>query len=444
MFYKLLAQNCFTNFCMENALFPACDGHFYDTSFPGVHVSAITNKESRASKLINQDAFQIYRFGSGKIRLVVCDGLGSFAKSDIASKIIVNNFAENFDLKNKDKLLEVLNSSISSFPIPSATCMIAADFVPYENNQGYYCTIISCGDCKALIFDSNDIIFETDEHSESNFLKLKGIAKEYFSDKHVVTKSLINTGKDTDLFIDYESINVYNLRLDNTSSFKVILASDGFWDNVHLSQFLNICSGLKNQPLLSKLYGVATYWMDCGDSLLNTKASFIFDQDKKLLDYIKNDFSNIECDHQAFICEQFEIKSFEDLNSHIFKNCSLDEILKNYQDFVQKPLDGLTFSEDDERVSIYFELFCFRLKLVSQFFNQPSVNSIVDLYLKNCKNFLSSADEELFLDLFDCAIVNYFICFDGFEIIPENGEQTYSMLTLPKSDDITIALFELD
>lgn len=173
--------------------------------------------------------------------LVVCDGLGSYYGSEVASRICATKVIDVYSqVKSADKARAVLPEYIQSY-IQSAHNRVVDE---KENNAKIRssCTTVACvvtdfkstvishiGDTRVYFFKNNRLHFQTKDHSlaqisvEMGRIPLRDIRSD--KDQNKLTRVL-----GSDYYIPPDC-DIYNTPLVAGDAF--ILCTDGFWEYVY-------------------------------------------------------------------------------------------------------------------------------------------------------------------------------------------------------------------
>tara|TARA_A100001015_G_scaffold308481_1_gene406185 strand:- start:584 stop:1927 length:1344 start_codon:yes stop_codon:yes gene_type:complete len=411
--------------------------------FNGVSISGGTKKDA-FKETINQDAFRVYTFPSGKIRVVVCDGLGAYRKSQIASTNITESLNFDFDLSQKEILYPILNQAIQTFPPKeAATCMLIADFVPSVDGSGYHAFFVNSGDSKAIIYNTDSVVFSTQEHSIPKEQGLVGLADQFHSKRQIVTKCLDLNLENREKNISDDLFDSYDFYLEKGKNLSCLIASDGFWDNILPDQVPVFGAGLAIHEQLLKFEFIIKSWVNFGYFNSKPYAEKIFSHDINVIQFIQfldsskdNHLSNSNFDSYRSICEYFTIKDSSSLQEFMNQCTSFDAILKEHQHF------DWTLKNDDGDISesmiLSFKLFCFRLNILQKS-SDDNIIDVLETYKNSCMSFYTNKSN-CFVDIVENALIEHIIIFGSipFDLSTNFDSKIYDMKMLDKSDDLTI------
>ncbi len=194
--------------------------------------------------------------------LVVCDGLGSYYGSEVASRICASKVIESFAQVKKADRTRIVKPEFSQGFIQTAhNCVIDEK----ENNPKIRssCTTVACvvtdfestvishiGDTRVYFFKNNKLHFQTKDHSLSQIsvemgkIPLRDIRSD--KDQNKLTRVL-----GSDYYIPPDC-DIYNTPLAPNDAF--ILCTDGFWEYVYEEEMEeDLASSATPEEALSKM-----------------------------------------------------------------------------------------------------------------------------------------------------------------------------------------------
>lgn len=201
---------------------------------------ALTGLCKQGGREYNQDFIASSANGMNAC-LVVCDGLGSYVGSEVASRLCASRIIDSYE-----RVLEVggeraFETDYVRSYVQSAHAFVA-DFKEEHPEIRSSCTTVACvvtdgnrtvishiGDTRVYMFRNNTLVFQTKDHSLSQIavdmgqIKLRDIRTH--KDQNKLTRVLGNeyfTEPDCD--VDDEPLNVGDA---------FILCTDGFWEYVY-------------------------------------------------------------------------------------------------------------------------------------------------------------------------------------------------------------------
>lgn len=191
----------------------------------------------------NDDSCICFEIELGIKVLAVADGVGGYARGDIASKIAIDTLIEEFQSKliGKDikeaflKIISQINSKIINYSLQKKLKNVSTTFVfaVIYNNECYFCNV---GDSRGYIISNNEIRFQTKDHSlVQELLDNDIITKEEAIDhphKNIITKGLgLKNTVEPDFY--EESLHKGDI---------IILSSDGLHDYISEQKLIDIVS----------------------------------------------------------------------------------------------------------------------------------------------------------------------------------------------------------
>ena len=209
----------------------------------------------------NQDYLDLTVADDGAC-LVVCDGLGSYFGSEVASKTCATKIIESYnEIRKLDKDRAVKPEYCQSYvlaahnrvvdekernPKISSSCTTVACVVTDFNN-----TVIShIGDTRVYLFKNNKLHFQTKDHSLSQIsvdmgkIPLRDIRSD--KDQNKLTRVL-----GSDYYIPPDC-DIYNTPLAPFDAF--ILCTDGFWEYVYEEEMeADLASSATPEEALAKM-----------------------------------------------------------------------------------------------------------------------------------------------------------------------------------------------
>ena len=188
----------------------------------------------------NQDYFDMAVDDDGAC-LVVCDGLGSYYGSEVASRVCANKVVENYSrIKALDPSRAVGPDYVQSYIRTAHFCV--ADEKEKNPKLKSSCTTVACvvtdfkstvishvGDTRVYFFKNKKLYYQTRDHSmaqvavEMGQIALRDIRTH--KDQNKLTRTI-----GSDYYIPPEN-DIYNAPLAPGDAF--ILCSDGFWEYVY-------------------------------------------------------------------------------------------------------------------------------------------------------------------------------------------------------------------
>ena len=208
----------------------------------------------------NEDAVLVTKNKIGGDIYVSVDGMGGHGDGEVASHVIVNHI--NSQLAQGKTLDEALNSTNQALKIAVANKegnkAMGAVLASVEIN-GDTATFRHAGDAKALVVRNNQLVFESEDHSFANSmmkLQRENILKDnpHISDADLQKKltkaardirngplaQMVNRAYGATQQTAHETNVVKLLKND-----RVVLASDGLWDNLSQAEVNQIVSQAK-------------------------------------------------------------------------------------------------------------------------------------------------------------------------------------------------------
>ncbi|MCH5164788.1 MAG: serine/threonine-protein phosphatase [Clostridiales bacterium] len=209
----------------------------------------------------NQDYLDLTVDADGAC-LVVCDGLGSYYGSEVASKTCATKIIESYtEIKKLDKERAVKPEYCQSYVQAAHNCVV--DEKERNPKISSSCTTVACvvtdfnttvishiGDTRVYLFKNNTLHFQTKDHSLSQIsvdmgkIPLRDIRSD--KDQNKLTRVL-----GSDYFIPPDC-DIYNTPLAPFDAF--ILCTDGFWEYVYEEEMeADLASSATPEEALAKM-----------------------------------------------------------------------------------------------------------------------------------------------------------------------------------------------
>jgi len=187
----------------------------------------------------NQDYLAHFSY-DGKVCLVVCDGLGSYAGSDVASRVCAENVIKGFKKAvkdGKDVILTEFSRTViknahshvvmhkEKTPEISSSCTTVASVI-----TDFKSTVMShMGDSRIYFFDGGKLCYQSKDHSFAQLAVNRGECTLRNIRSHPDQNKLLRV-LGTDCYIDPD-IERIDTHLKPGDAF--ILCTDGFWEYVY-------------------------------------------------------------------------------------------------------------------------------------------------------------------------------------------------------------------
>lgn len=181
-------------------------------------------------RTVNEDAIGVFT-NEDRIGVIVCDGLGGHGLGDVASKITVKTFKEEFETNHKNKVIikdafekaqnDVLKEQkIQNSPDKIKTTAVLAILDKKYAHIGYI------GDSRLYVFKDYKILKRTLDHSVPQMLVLSKEIKEEEIRNHPERNMLLRVIGTQWRESQYEMLKPIPLRKIQA----ILLCSDGFWE----------------------------------------------------------------------------------------------------------------------------------------------------------------------------------------------------------------------
>lgn len=222
--------------------------------------AVLLNDEIVFEKSMEEPKF--YELNDGYVLAAVSDGMGGYAKGEVAAKITLESLKELKPKNEKeirraiiaarDKLDEYVKKNSSGFGMGCALAGLVA-----ENGKA---VAFNTGDCRVYRFIGNRIAKITIDHSIVQELILNGIITEEEEKTHpernILTSAVAGDNGLTPL-------EIYTVLLDILTKDKFLICSDGLWEELsknEIEEFLKtgdkaefIKTIIKNKPLMDNI-----------------------------------------------------------------------------------------------------------------------------------------------------------------------------------------------
>ncbi|MBL7968430.1 MAG: serine/threonine-protein phosphatase [Prolixibacteraceae bacterium] len=187
----------------------------------------------------NEDYILSRQLSSDCSLFLVADGMGGYSYGEIASFLACKSIADyvtvNYEKSEIKRLLldslnianKRINEKRQELTVKMGTTIAGAMI---EGSKAYLFWI---GDVRIYQFRNNEILFQSEDHSLINEMKKKGpvLVKEIERYGNIVTRSLSGIPMEE----EPEIIELFLMPED-----VLILCTDGFWQNVHMSSIINL------------------------------------------------------------------------------------------------------------------------------------------------------------------------------------------------------------
>lgn len=214
----------------------------------------------------NQDDYAIVKLGRDQLLAIVCDGMGGARSGNIASKMAVDTFSEevkrtirsNMKQDRIDQMLtdalELANkavheqSQLSEEYKGMGTTLVAALF------QKDTVTVINVGDSRAYLFDRDNILQVTTDHSLVEMMVQRGELSREAAKNHP-GKNLITRAVGTESSVECDLYH-HPFKKGDT----ILLCSDGL-SNVMSDQeiLFEVVHGVNKSDCCQRLMKIANY-----------------------------------------------------------------------------------------------------------------------------------------------------------------------------------------
>lgn len=212
---------------------PADEEDVYRFMFGKKYRAAAASFTGNGSRPVNEDSIGVFQDGSRSC-FVLCDGLGGHGMGDVASSTVVQVFEDRFRkaseskkyladtfLAAQDILLAKQKENRAKDKMKTTACVLSVD----EKNA----YIAHVGDSRVYVFQDNQVLKRTIDHSVPQMMVLSGQIQEseirHHPDRNIVLKVMGIEWEDP----MYEMEKALPLR--KCQAF--LLCSDGFWELIY-------------------------------------------------------------------------------------------------------------------------------------------------------------------------------------------------------------------
>jgi serine/threonine protein phosphatase PrpC len=205
-----------------------------------------TQQTKEGGRQYNQDRSLVLMTKESTL-LLIADGMGGIPNSELAAQVVLNAIAQEFQREAQPKINNVSEFLERSLKVGHERILKMAKMRNYEKVPGT--TVIAAviqndqiqvafaGDSRLYLFDKNNILFKTKDHSVIQKLIDAGTLDPSKASKHPKRNQIFNCLGVTERF-----------RVEHTRpmpffpTMSVLLCSDGLWSNLNNNEMCFICS----------------------------------------------------------------------------------------------------------------------------------------------------------------------------------------------------------